>query len=68
MIKTIIKIEILAFLMLIGVFFLFSSYNNITKLTEEEEKKEIKKSLDRTEQSIIEVNKILNDPYYKYKK
>jgi hypothetical protein len=68
MIKTIIKIEILAFLMLIGVFFLFSSYNNITKLTEEEEKKEIKKSLDRTEQSIIEVNEILNDPYYKYKK
>jgi hypothetical protein len=68
MIKTIIKIEILSFLMLIGVFLLFSSYDNITKLNEEEEKKEIKKSLDRTEQSIIEVNKILNDPYYKYKK
>ncbi len=48
-------------------FLICTSYNQNTKLTLEEETLEIKKSLDKTEQGLIEINKILNDPYYKYK-
>jgi hypothetical protein len=68
MIKTIIKIELYVFTILIAIFFLFSSYNNITKLTKEEEEKEIKRSLDRTERKIIEVNRIINNSDYENKK
>jgi hypothetical protein len=49
------------------IFLICTSYNQNTKLTLEEETLEIKKSLDKTEQGLIEINKILNDPYYKYK-
>lgn len=49
------------------VFLICTSYNQNTKLTLEQETLEIKKSLDKTEQGLIEINKILNDPYYKYK-
>jgi hypothetical protein len=48
-------------------FLVCTSYNQNTKLSLEEETLEIKKSLDKTEQGLIEINKILNDPYYKYK-
>lgn len=48
-------------------FLICTSYNQNTKLTLEEETLQIKKSLDKTEQGLIEINKILNDPYYKYK-
>ena len=49
------------------IFLICTSYNQNTKLTLEQETLEIKKSLDKTEQGLIEINKILNDPYYKYK-
>ena len=49
------------------IFLICTSYNENTKLSLEEETLEIKKSLDKTEQGLIEINKILNDPYYKYK-
>ena len=49
------------------IFLICTSYNQSTKLTLEQETLEIKKSLDNTEQGLIEINKILNDPYYKYK-
>ena len=49
------------------IFLICTSYNQNTKLSLEEETLEIKKSLDKTEQGLIEINKILNDPYYKYK-
>ena len=49
------------------IFLICTSYNQPTKLTLEEETLQIKKSLDKTEQGLIEINKILNDPYYKYK-
>jgi hypothetical protein len=49
-------------------FLVCTSYNQNTKLSLEEETLEIKKSLDKTEQGLIEINKILNDPYYKYKR
>ena len=48
-------------------FLVCTSYNQNTKLSLEEETLEIKKSLDKTEQGLIEINKILNDPNYKYK-
>jgi hypothetical protein len=48
-------------------FLVCTSYNQNTKLSLEEETLQIKKSLDKTEQGLIEINKILNDPYYKYK-
>lgn len=44
-----------------------TSYNQNAKLTLEEETLQIKKSLDKTEQGLIEINKILNNPNYKYK-
>jgi len=49
------------------IFLVCTSYNQETKLTLEQETLEIKKSLDKTEQGLIEIEKILNDPYYKYK-
>ena len=49
------------------IFLICTSYNQNTKLSLEEETLEIKKSLDKTEQGLIEINKMLNDPYYKYK-
>ena len=48
-------------------FLVCTSYNQPTQLTLEEETLQIKRSLDKTEQGLIEINKILNDPNYKYK-
>lgn len=48
-------------------FLICTSYNEKTKLTLEEETLQIKISLDKTERGLIEINKILNDPNYKYK-
>jgi len=48
-------------------FLICTSYNENTKLSLEEETLQIKKSLDKTEQGLIEINKILSDPNYKYK-
>lgn len=56
------KIILLSF-----TFLICTSYNENTKLTLEEETLQIKKSLEKTEQGLIEINKILNNPYYKYK-
>lgn len=49
------------------IFLICTSYNQSTKLTLEQETLQIKKSLDKTEQGLIEINKILNNPYYKHK-
>ena len=48
-------------------FLVCTSYNQNTKLSLEEETLEIKRSLDKTEQGLIEINKILNNPYYKHR-
>ena len=56
------KIILLSF-----TFLICTSYNETDKLTLEEETLQIKISLDKTEKGLIEINKILNDPYYKYK-
>ena len=48
-------------------FLICTSYNETTKLNLEEETLQIKKSLEKTEQGLIEIKKILNDPNYKYK-
>jgi len=48
-------------------FLICTSYNENTKLSLEEETLQIKKSLDKTEQGLIEINKILNNSHYKYK-
>jgi len=49
------------------IFLICTSYNQDTKLTLDEETLQIKESLDKTEKGLIEIEKILNDPYYKYK-
>ena len=49
------------------IFLLCTSYNENTKITLDRETLEIKKSLDKTEKGLIEINKILNDSNYKYK-
>lgn len=54
-------------LLTLFTFLICTSYNQNTKLSLEEETLQIKKSLNKTEQGLIEINKILNDPYYKYK-
>lgn len=59
--------RILKIIFISFTFLICTSYNQNTKLTLEEETLQIKKSLDKTEQGLIEINKILNDPYYKYK-
>lgn len=63
--KFIIKYKIL--ILVISLFLIITSYDNReTKLTQEEKVLQIKKSLDKTEQGIIEINKILDNPYYKH--
>lgn len=57
----------LKILFILFTFLICTSYNQSTKLTLDEETLQIKKSLDKTEQGLIEINKILNDPNYKYK-
>lgn len=59
--------RILKILFISFTFLICTSYNQNTKLSLEEETLQIKKSLDKTEQGLIEINKILNDPNYKYK-
>ena len=59
--------RILKIIFISFTFLICTSYNQNTKLTLEEETLQIKKSLDKTEQGLIEINKILNYPYYKYK-
>lgn len=49
------------------IFLICTSYNQETNLTLEQKTLEIKKSLDKTEQGLIEIEKMLNDPYYKHK-
>jgi hypothetical protein len=49
------------------IFLICTSYNQDTKLTLDEETLQIKESLDKTEKGLIEIEKILNDPYYKHK-
>lgn len=49
------------------IFLICTSYNQNTKLNLEEETLQIKQSLDKTEKGLIEIEKILNDPYYKHK-
>lgn len=44
-----------------------TSYNQPTEKTLDNETLKIRESLDKTEQGIIELEKILKDPYYKYK-
>lgn len=54
-------------ILVISLFLIITSYDNReTKLTHEEKVLQIKQSLDKTEQGIIEINKILNNPYYKH--
>ena len=63
--KFIIKYKIL--ILVISLFLIITSYDNReTKLTQEEKVLQIKKSLDKTEQGIIEINKILDNPYKLY--
>jgi len=57
----------LKILFILFTFLICTSYNQNIKLSLEEETLQIKKSLDKTEKGLIEINKILNDPYYKYK-
>lgn len=59
--------RILKILFISFIFLICTSYTPNTKLSLEEETLQIKKSLDKTEQGLIEINKILNDPNYKYK-
>ena len=59
--------RILKILFISFTFLICTSYNENTKLSLEEETLQIKKSLDKTEQGLIEINKILSDPNYKYK-
>lgn len=59
--------RILKILFISFTFLVCTSYNESTKLSLEEETLQIKKSLDKTEQGLIEINKILNDSNYKYK-
>jgi hypothetical protein len=49
------------------IFLICTSYNQDTKLTLDEETLQIKESLNKTEKGLIEIEKILNDPYYKHK-
>lgn len=64
--KFIIKHKML--LLIFSLFLIITSYNEKSiELTQEEKVLQIKQSLDKTEQGIIEVNKILDDPYYKHK-
>jgi len=63
--KFIIKHKML--ILVISLFLIITSYNNQeAKLTQEEKVLQIKKSLDKTEKGIIEINKILDSPYYKH--
>ena len=57
----------LKILLTLFTFLICTSYNQNTKSSLEEETLQIKRSLEKTEQGLIEINKILNDPYYKYK-
>lgn len=49
------------------IFLICTSYNHNTKLSLEEETLAIKKSLEKTEQGLIEINKILNNLDNQYK-
>jgi len=53
-------------ILVFSLFLIITSYNQESKLTEEEKVLQIKQSLDKTEKGIIEINKILDDPYYKH--
>jgi len=57
----------LKIIFLLLTFLICTSYSENTKLSLEEETLLIKRSLDKTEQGLIEINKILSDPNYKYK-
>lgn len=59
--------RILKIIFISFTFLICTSYTPNTELSFEEETLQIKKSLEKTEQGLIEINKILNDPYYKYK-
>ena len=56
------------YLLMIVLFTTTTIYNESKqKLSPNEERVLIQKSLDNTEKEIERVNKILDDPYYKYK-
>lgn len=49
------------------LFIITSSYNEPDKISLVQERLLIEKSLNNTEQEIERINKILDDPFYKYK-
>ena len=56
------------YLLMIALFITTTIYNESKqKLSPNEERVLIQKSLDNTEKEIERINKILDDPYYKYK-
>ena len=56
------------YLLMITLFTTTTIYNESKqKLSPNEERVLIQKSLDNTEKEIERINKILDDPYYKYK-
>mgnify|MGYP003398037368 FL=1 len=56
------------YLLMIVLFTTTTIYNESKqKLSPNEERVLIQKSLDNTEKEIERINKILDDPYYKYK-
>ena len=56
------------YLLIIALFITTTIYNESKqKLSPNEERVLIQKSLDNTEKEIERINKILDDPYYKYK-
>jgi hypothetical protein len=57
----------LKIIFLLLTFLICTSYTENTKLSLEEEKLQIKKSLEKTEQGLIEIKKILDNPNYKNK-
>jgi hypothetical protein len=57
----------LKIIFLLLTFLICTSYTENTKLSLEEETLQIKKSLEKTEQGLIEIKKILDNPNYKNK-
>ena len=56
------------YLLMIALFITTTIYNESKqKLSPNEERVLIQKSLDNTEKEIKRINKILDDPFYKYK-
>jgi hypothetical protein len=57
----------LKIIFLLLTFLICTSYTENTKLSLEEETLQIKKSLEKTEQGLIKIKKILDNPNYKNK-